>query len=109
MARAKRTGDVPRVYLADLAAYTAGQLRGEWVDLDGDFDENRERLREAAARVLAQSPVRGAEDIAIHDFEGFGELRLGEYDDLETVARIAALINEHGEIFGALVSHFGGA
>jgi len=109
MARSKRSAESPRVYLADLAAYTAGKLSGEWVELNGDFDENQERLQETVSRVLAKSPVPGAEEIAIHDFEGFGELRLGEYEDLEKVARIAALIDEHGEVFGALVSHFGGA
>jgi antirestriction protein len=110
MARStKRAGDLPRVYVADLAAYTAGRLHGEWVDLDGDASENHDRLRSAVTRVLDESPVAGAEEVALHDYEGFGELRLGEYEDLETVARAAALINEHGEVFAALVSHLGGA
>lgn len=100
--------DSPSIYLADLAAYNSGRLHGETVELDGDANHNLEQIRETIARVLRTSPVADAEEWAIHDYQGFGDLKLGEYEDLEKVANLAALMNEHGTVLAALVSHFGG-
>jgi antirestriction protein len=91
----------PRIYVACLAAYNNGRLHGEWIDADQTADE----LNEAVQQMLAASPEPGAEEYAIHDFEGFGELRLGEYESLERVAAIAAGIAEHGEAFSAWMSY----
>jgi antirestriction protein len=91
----------PRVYVACLAAYNSGRLHGEWIDADQSADE----LHEAVARMLAASPQQGADEWAIHDYEGFGSLRLGEYESLERVATIAAGIAEHGEAFSAWLSY----
>ncbi len=46
--------------------------------------------------MLAGSPTPGAEEYAIHDYENFGPLKLGEYESIETVARFARGISEHG-------------
>jgi antirestriction protein len=54
--------------------------------------------------MLAASPEPGAEEWAIHDYEGFGELRLSEWDSFERVAAIAAGIAEHGDAFTAWLS-----
>lgn len=91
----------PRIYVACLAAYNNGLLHGEWIDADQSADE----LHEAVARMLAASPQPGAEEWAIHDYEGFGSLRLGEYESLERVAAIAAGIAEHGDAFSAWLSY----
>jgi antirestriction protein len=91
----------PRIYVACLAAYNNGRLHGEWIDADQSADE----LHEAVARMLAASPQPGAEEWAIHDYEGFGSLRLGEYESLERVATIAAGIAEHGDAFSAWLSY----
>jgi antirestriction protein len=91
----------PRIYVACLAAYNSGRLHGEWIDADQSADE----LHEAVARMLAASPEPGAEEWAIHDFEGFAPLRLGEYESLEHVAAIAAGLAEHGEAFTAWLSY----
>jgi antirestriction protein len=91
----------PRIYAACLAAYNNGRLHGEWIDADQSADE----LHEAVARMLAASPQPGAEEWAIHDYEGFGSLRLGEYESLERVATIAAGIAEHGNAFSAWLSY----
>jgi len=91
----------PRIYVACLAAYNNGLLHGEWIDADQSADE----LHEAVARMLAASPQPGAEEWAIHDYEGFGSLRLGEYESLERVATIAAGIAEHGDAFSAWLSY----
>ena len=49
--------------------------------------------------MLARSPMPGAEEWAIHDYEGFGPVRLGEYEDLATVSQIAQGMAEHGPAF----------
>jgi antirestriction protein len=91
----------PRIYVACLAAYNNGRLHGDWIDADQSADE----LHEAIARMLAASPQPGAEEWAIHDYEGFGSLRLGEYESLERIATIAAGIAEHGDAFSAWLSY----
>ncbi|HSX65944.1 antirestriction protein ArdA [Nocardioides sp.] len=86
----------PMVWIACLAAYNDGNLHGEWVDAAVEDDV----LHAAAQRVLASSPVRGAEEHAIFDTDEFGAFRVGEYERLETVARVARGIKEHGHAFG---------
>ena len=44
---------------------------------------------------------------AIHDYEGFGGIRLSEYERLETVANYAELIIEHNELGQALIADYG--
>ena len=80
----------PRVYVACLASYVAGRLHGEWVDAT-DEDE----IQDCIERVLKSSPVPGAEEHAFHDYDNF-PANMGEYDSVERVAAIGALIEEHG-------------
>jgi antirestriction protein len=91
----------PRIYVACLAAYNNGILHGQWIDADQSAYE----LHDAIQQVLTASPQPGAEEWAIHDYDGFGSLRLGEYESLERVAAIAAGIAEHGEAFTAWFSY----
>jgi antirestriction protein len=91
----------PRIYVACLGAYNNGILHGDWIDADRSADE----LHEAVQRMLAASPEASAEEWSIHDYEGFGSLRLGEYKSLERVAAIAEGIAEHGEAFTAWLSY----
>jgi len=96
------TTNVPRVYVACLASYNAGRLHGRWLDAV-DLDE----LREGVAVMLAASPAPDAEEWAIHDHEGFGPLRLSEYESLERVAELGAAIADHGPAFATYASHIG--
>lgn len=91
----------PRIYVACLAAYNNGILHGEWIDADQSADE----IHEAVQRMLAASPEPGAEEWAIHDYEGFAPLRLSEWESFERVAAIAAGIAEHGAAFAAWLSY----
>jgi antirestriction protein len=91
----------PRIYVACLAAYNNGILHGEWIDAGQSADE----LHEAVQKMLAASPMPGAEEWAIHDFEGFAPLRLSEWESFERVAAIAAGIAEHGAAFTAWLSY----
>lgn len=94
------TTDTPRVWIACLAAYNEGHLHGRWVDAT-DADE----MYEAGKEIIASSPAHYAEELAIHDYDGFGNLssKLGEYPSFFTLAKIGALIEQHGEAFLAFV------
>ena len=102
MSRSKH--DAPRIYVADLAAYNAGRLHGEWIDATQDPDQIHEEIQ----AMLKKSPEPDAEEWAIHDFENFGGLQLSESEDMDKVSQVAKLIEEHGPLFAEVVSHFGG-
>lgn len=91
----------PRIYIACLAAYNNGRLHGAWIDADQDADDLAQEIR----AILARSPEPHAEEWAIHDYEGFGPLRLSEWESVERVAAIAAGISEHGGAFAAWLSN----
>ena len=57
----------PEIYVADLAAYNAGKLRGEWIDANQDVDNIRAEIE----KMLSSSPELFAEEYAIHDYEQF--------------------------------------
>lgn len=93
------TTETCRIYVASLSDYNAGVLHGEWVDVT-DVDA----MHEAIATMLAESPTAKleglpAEEWAIHDYEGFGDLRLSEYADLDNLCSIAEGVTEHGPAF----------
>ncbi len=85
----------PRIYVASLSDYNAGRLHGTWLDATDDV----ETLTTGVNDMLARSPEPGAEEWAIHDYEGFGPLHLSEYENLDTIARIADGIATHGPAF----------
>ena len=98
------TTDTPRIYVACLASYNAETFHGAWIDAT-DADIIRKEIQE----MLAKSPMRlsGAEEWAIHDFEGFGGIQLDELEDIDRVAELGALIEEHGEAFAAYANRVG--
>lgn len=80
---------------------TGGRFGGWKVHTEEPADrygERRLHLAEGAA----------AEEWAIHDYEGFGPLGIGEWESFETVAALAEGYNDHGEAFFAYVDHNGG-
>jgi antirestriction protein len=91
----------PRIYVACLAAYNAGRLHGVWIDAN----QAPEDIHSVVSDMLAVSPERCAEEWAIHDYEGFGEMRLSEWESFERVSAIAAGIVEHGAAFAAWLSY----
>ena len=58
--------------------------------------------------MLTASPITGAEEWAIHDYEGFGDVRIEEYTGFERVSALASFITEHGEIGAALLDYYCG-
>jgi antirestriction protein len=99
----KMTNDTtPRIYVACLAAYNHGHLHGAWIDA-GDADD----MHDAVQKMLAASPIDDAEEFAIHDHEGLGDL-IGEYTPLDKVAQIVIFLDEHEEYGQDLISYFCG-
>ncbi|WP_417535112.1 antirestriction protein ArdA [Methylophaga sp.] len=92
-----------RIYVADLAAYNNGKLHGVWIDATQALDDIQEQINE----LLANSPEDDAEEYAIHDYEGFAGYSVPEYEGIERAHEVACFIEEHGEIAGDLLSHFG--
>jgi len=93
-----------RIYVADLSAYNNGKLHGVWIDATLESDEIMEQVN----IMLASSPEGFAEEYAIHDYEGFGNMRISEYEGLESVHEKALFIEEHGEIGVAVLEHWCG-
>jgi antirestriction protein len=85
----------PRIYVASLSDYNAGILHGEWLEATSEV----ETMEEGVQSMLASSPSPGAEEWAIHDYEGFGPLCLSEFESLSMVATLADGIAEHGTAF----------
>ncbi|MFD1197259.1 antirestriction protein ArdA [Brucella gallinifaecis] len=94
----------PRIYVACLAAYNNGYLHGAWIDADQDA----EQIRDEIAAMLARSPIDVAEEYAIHDYEGFEGVSISEHAGIDSVARTAAFIAEHGALGAGLTEQFGG-
>lgn len=93
----------PSIYVACLAAYNNGILHGRWIDACQDEDD----IRGEIAAMLAASPIAGAEEYAIHDYEGFEGVRVSEYAGIDEVAELAAFIDEHGRLGAELLAYFG--
>ncbi|MFA3790841.1 antirestriction protein ArdA [Aliiglaciecola sp. SL4] len=87
-----------KIYVTDLAAYNSGTLHGIWIDNLLDLTEVEERI----ATMLSKSPIKGAEEYAIHDYEGFGNIDIGEFFSIERVHNIARFIFENDE-YGHLI------
>jgi antirestriction protein len=93
----------PRIYVASLADYNAGELLGTWIDAN----QEPEALHSAIEVMLAESQEEVAEEWAIHDYEGFGPFQLHEYETMHVVSAVAKGIAEHGTAFAAYVSWAG--
>lgn len=98
------TETTPRIYVACLAAYNSGFLHGRWIDATQSIDE----INKEIWQMLAQSPIEDAEEYAIHDYEGFGNIRIGEYCGINEVHALAEFVEEHGEeLASAAYNYYG--
>ncbi len=90
----------PRLYVACLAAYNAGLLHGRWIDVT-----TPDELWAQVSAMLRESPVEGAEEHAIHDYEGFEGAPVSEYASFEDVCALAEFIAEHGALGAKVYRH----
>ncbi|UGT64436.1 antirestriction protein ArdA [Nocardia asteroides] len=92
----------PKIYVADLAAYNNGELRGVWLDAARDasaiYDDIHAMLAASPQNVYGGSV---AEEFAIHDHEQFGNCRIGEYASIERVSKLARGIALYGYAYAA--------
>jgi antirestriction protein len=94
----------PRIYVACLASYNDGVLYGRWIESGQTADAIRQEIDD----MLSGSPEANAEEWAIHDYEGFGTLKLDETEDIEKIAELAELIEKYRGLVTHVISHFGG-
>lgn len=87
-----------RIYVANLAAYNAGYLVGEWIDLPLEQDELRERIQ----KILdAWNDGYGpSEEWAIHDYEL--PFEIGEYTSPYKVNEWVKRIEDVGVTWGLI-------
>lgn len=86
-----------KIYIADLAAYNAGNLAGKWLDLDNFADA--EELKDAISDWLKE---RGIEEYAVHDYDDCpAQDMFGEYPDLDEIFTYHMLREEYGDSFVA--------
>ncbi|MCF6253075.1 MAG: antirestriction protein ArdA [Methylococcaceae bacterium] len=97
-----------RVYVADLAAYNNSFLHGVWIDATLELDDIQEQVSEILKATPLDEEAEEEEEYAIHDYEGFGAYSVSEYEGLESVHVVACFLEEHGEVAGDVLSHFGG-
>ncbi|WP_421874701.1 antirestriction protein ArdA [Mycolicibacterium wolinskyi] len=92
----------PAIYVASLADHNNGRLHGKWIDAARDPDEIYSDIN----AILASSREPDAEEWAIHDYEQFGTWKVGEYETVEQVSRVAKGIVEHGYAYSAWANVF---
>lgn len=100
-----------RIYVASLSDYNDGRLYGVWIDdlEDLDIDDVWDQINS----MLEASPYNKdpwnrrhglkAEEWAIHDYEDFGGIKLGESEPLERVMEIAKGIYQWDDAYIARV------
>lgn len=93
----------PSIYVACLAAYNNGFLHGKWIDATQEPDE----IKAEISKMLAASPIPNAEEYAIHDYEGFEDINISEYANVEKVQEFANFINNHGKVGADLYNYLG--
>ncbi|MBK9584588.1 MAG: antirestriction protein ArdA [Alphaproteobacteria bacterium] len=92
-----------KIYVACLASYNNGILYGRWIDAT----QGEDHLWDGIKAMLAESPIPGAEEFALHDHEGFEGVPIAEYESIQSVAELAAFIEEYGPIAAKLMEHCG--
>lgn len=94
----------PRIYVASLSDYNAGRLHGVWIDCTG---KDEAAIYAEINTMLAYSDEEFAEEFAIHDYEGFGGLKISEYEGIAQIAAYTVLIEKHGEPITHFITYFG--
>lgn len=92
-----------RIYVACLAAYNNGILYGAWIDAQQSVEAIKAYIR----KMLKASPIEGAEEYAVHDYEDFEGLSLSEYEGIQQIVEKAEFIAEHGRLGAELTNYYG--
>lgn len=95
---------IPQIYVACLAAYNKGYLHGAWINARQDIDSLYAEIK----AMLKSSPVPHAEDFIIHDYRGFDDIDIDEYESLETIVEYAGYVTEESELEIAVLAYTNG-
>jgi antirestriction protein len=88
--------------VACLSAYNNGILHGKWIDVVQAVDAVWKDINQ----MLASSPMDDAEEWAIHDYSGFEEVRIHEYESVDDIVAIAQFIHEHGKLGAEVLAYY---
>lgn len=85
----------PAIYVASLTDYNNGIIHGVWIDATLD----PAAVQRLITVMLATSPLtrltgEPAEEWAIHDHEGFGDVEIDPHEDLEDVHALAVVAED---------------
>ena len=94
--------DTPSIYVACLASYNNAILHGVWIDATQSEDD----IMDEIWTMLDSSPESNAEEYAIHDYEGFGNIQIHEYESIYNIVEYASFIQEYGELGLALLCDY---
>lgn len=100
-----RTSPCPNVRRKDCACPGCGY--GWSAQTDGEVGPPAACPECGNGAIEAGEEYGSSEEWAIHDYEGFAELKLSEYEDRERVAELARLIGEHDGAFLAYAGYVG--
>jgi len=92
--------NTPKIWLGCLAAYNAGNLHGEWIDLPRDADE----MQAAQDKIIKSSPAVDSEELFVADYDNCANL--GEYPNYDDLFELAAAYDacDDPEIIDGLIS-----
>jgi len=93
----------PQIYVACLSSYTNGILYGAWIDATQLVEDIWVEIKQ----LLDNSPIPGAEEFTVHDFQGFGSLHIDEYESLKQIHEKAVFVVEHGHLGAELAAYYG--
>ncbi|AUH72632.1 antirestriction protein ArdA [Legionella sainthelensi] len=93
---------IPSIYVACLASYNNAILHGVWIDAT----QNEDKIMEEIWRMLDNSHEPDATEYTIHDYEGFGNLQIDEYESICNIIEYALFIQEHQELGLALLCEY---
>jgi len=91
----------PEIWVGSMSDYNNGDLHGVWMDAARPPDEIHTDIQAMLARGPAARRGEAPEEWGIFDYQGFSSLRIGEYELIEDVSRLALAAAEHGPAFAA--------
>lgn len=102
----------PAIYVADLAAYNSAILFGKWISLsrkDSDevYEEINAMLAEGTKLYSRITLSDKHEEFAIHDYEGFGPIKVGEYDSISDLVEHVERMDDNPDKYFAYLSAVG--
>lgn len=95
----KGTPQIPRVFVASTAEYSAGRIQGGWIEICGGVLSVTKQLR---SRLPTSD--RADDEWIVLDYEGFGSFPVPESIDVPSLVAIGEGISEHGPAFAAFLT-----